>query len=713
MRVYELAKDWNKTSEEILLLLEELGFPVKGYLSRLNDEQITALTAILKKDFPESAPVPEKTPPEKSKPEPIKAETAHPPKETAKEAAKEAAKEEKISRIEKQPEKPLEKKTSKEPAKPIKKEPPAKPESPKKAPPVAVKPKKPVEAEPEVPKGPQPYTLYRLSKLLQLSILETEIKLIKMGILTRSIKDVIPGFAVKKLIDLFGLKQDPALDTHLDTGVYTPRAPVITVMGHVDHGKTTLLDAIRSAHIADKEEGGITQAIGAYSVEVQGKKIVFIDTPGHEAFTAMRAKGSEITDIVILVVAADEGVKEQTIEAINHAKAAKVPIIVALNKIDRPGANFDLVKSQLTEKGLAPEEWGGDTIYVPISAKNKTGIDDLLEMVLLKAEMMELITNQKTQFAATVIESNITKSFGAQATIVIQTGTLKVGDVISDGTLEFKVKALYNDANQSIKSQAALAPVHIQGLPAILKPGSLLKLRKDYEASQQSMAEIEVPTTEKTQEEWENEFFAEVPETTNFNVIIKADGEGTLDAVAVALSKINIPELSLKVIHKGVGIVTDNDVLLASVSHARIVGFNVTVASSARKDAQLKDIYIKTYRIIFDLIDDVTRMMKGILEPEQVEEIMGHVEVKAIFKVPKAGTIAGCIVRSGTVPRNGNVRIIRDRSIIFDTKIASLRRFKEDVKEVKEGFECGIGLENFNDIKVGDELEIYRIKEVK
>lgn len=709
MRVYELAKDWNKTSEEILLLLEELGFPVKGYLSRLTDEQVTALTAILKKDFPESAPVPEKTPPEKSKPEPIKIETVHPPKETAKEALKE----EKSSRIEKQPEKPLEKKISKEPAKPIKKEPPAKTEPPKKAPPVSVKPKKPVETEPETPKGPQPYTLYRLSKLLQLSILETEIKLIKMGILTRSVKDVIPGFAVKKLIDLFGLKQDPALDTNLDTGVYTPRAPVITVMGHVDHGKTTLLDAIRSAHIADKEEGGITQAIGAYSVEVQGKKIVFIDTPGHEAFTAMRAKGSEITDIVILVVAADEGVKEQTIEAINHAKAAKVPIIVALNKIDRPGANFDLVKSQLTEKGLAPEEWGGDTIYVPISAKNKTGIDDLLEMVLLKAEMMELITNQKTQFAATVIESNITKSFGAQATIVIQTGTLKVGDVISDGTLEFKVKALYNDANQSIKSQAALAPVHIQGLPAILKPGSLLKLRKDYESSQQSIAEMEAPITEKTQEEWENEFFAEVPETTNYNVIIKADGEGTLDAVAVALSKINIPELSLKVIHKGVGIVTDNDVLLASVSHARIVGFNVTVASSARKEAQLKDIYIKTYRIIFDLIDDVTRMMKGILEPEQVEEIMGHVEVKAIFKVPKAGTIAGCIVRSGTVPRNGNVRIIRDRSIIFDTKIASLRRFKEDVKEVKEGFECGIGLENFNDIKVGDELEIYRIKEVK
>jgi len=710
MRVYELAKEWNKTSQDLLQILEDLGYSVKGYLSQLTEEQVRAVTAILLKESPESAPpAPVYVSPKPVQSAPIIPEVVHPPKEPDKEAIKE----EKVSKIEKQIEKPIEKKPDKIATKPYKKEPYRRQEPSKKAPLVAVKPKKPVPEEVEAPKGPQPYTLYRLSKMLQLSILETEIKLIKMGILTRSIKDVIPGFAIKKLIDLFGLKQDLTLDTALDNKVYTPRSPVITVMGHVDHGKTTLLDAIRKAHIADKELGGITQAIGAYSVEVQGRKIVFIDTPGHEAFTAMRAKGSEITDIVILVVAADEGVKEQTIEAINHAKAARVPIIVALNKIDRPGVNFDLVKSQLTEKGLAPEEWGGDTIYVPISAKNKTGIDELLEMVLLKADLMELITNQKTQFAATVIESNITKSFGAQATIVVQTGTLKVGDVISDGVTEFKVKALYDDALKPIKSQAALAPVHIQGLPAILKPGSLLKLRKDYELSRQNQLDADVPKTEVSQEEWEDTFFTEASKATNFNVIIKADGEGTLDAVAVALSKIAIPDISLKIIHKGVGIVTDNDILLAGVSHARVLGFNVTVAASARKEALVKDIYIKTYRIIFDLIDDVTRMMKGTLEPEQVEEVMGLAEVKAIFKVPKAGTIAGCIVRNGTVSRNGNVRIIRDRSIIFDTKIASLRRFKEDVKEVKEGFECGIGLENFNDIKVGDELEIYRLKEVK
>lgn len=710
MRVYELAKEWNKTSQELIQILEELGYSVKGYLTQLTDDQVRELNAILLKESPESAPASAvHTPPKPAKQPPAEPQ---PPRPT-KEPVKETAKEEKVSKIEKHIEKPIEKKTSKEPAKPVKKEQPKKQEPPKKTPPASVKTKKVVPEEPEAPKGPQPVTLYRLSKLLQLSIRETEIKLIKMGILTRSIKDVIPGFAVKKLIDQFGLKQDTSLDTTLDSKIYTPRAPVITVMGHVDHGKTTLLDAIRKAHIADKELGGITQAIGAYSVEAQGRKIVFIDTPGHEAFTAMRAKGSEITDIVILVVAADEGVKEQTIEAINHAKAAKVPIIVALNKIDRPGANFDLVKSQLTEKGLAPEEWGGDTIYVPISAKNKTGIDDLLEMVLLKADMMELITNQQTQFAATVIESNITKSFGAQATIIVQTGTLKVGDVISDGVIEFKVKALYNDALKQIKSQAALAPVHIQGLPAILKPGSLLKLKKDYETIQSIQPESEAPKSDVSQEEWEESFFTDTPETAHFNVIIKADGEGTLDAVAVALSKISIPDISLKIIHKGVGIVTDTDVMLADVSHAKILGFNVTVASSARKEAQIKDIYVKTYRIIFDLIDDVVRMMKGTLEPEQVEEIMGHVEVKAIFKVPKAGTIAGCIVRSGTVSRNGSVRVVRDRSIIFDTKIASLRRFKEDVKEVKEGFECGIGLENFNDIKVGDELEIYRLKEVK
>jgi translation initiation factor IF-2 len=519
----------------------------------------------------------------------------------------------------------------------------------------------------------------------------------------------VPLFAIKSLCDLYGLHIDIPEQPEVDLKSFIPRAPVVTVMGHVDHGKTTLLDTMRKARVAEKELGGITQAIGAYSIHFKDKQVVFIDTPGHEAFTAMRAKGSEITDIVVLVVASDEGVKEQTIEAINHAKAAKVPIIVAMNKIDRPGSNLDLVKSQLSEKGLTPEEWGGDTIFVPISAKNNIGIDDLIEMILLKAEMMELKTNAKAGFAATVIESNITKTFGAQATIVIQTGTLKIGDMITNGKDEFKVRVLFDDMFKPIKSQIALAPVNIQGIPVILKPGSILKAT----GSSEKMDSEDHLYVKKEELDWEQQFLAEKDLTESVNLIIKADGEGTLDAVSVALCKLEVPGVALKIVHQGVGMITDNDILLGTVSNARIVGFNVTVAPSARKESVVRNVSVSTYRIIFDLIDDVKAYMKGILEPEKVEQVMGTAEVKAIFKTPKAGTIAGCIVRSGLVARNAKARIIRNRSILLETGIESLRRFKDDVKEVREGFECGIGLENFNDIKVGDTIEVFKIVDAK
>ena len=687
LRVYELAKEIKKTSQQIIDFLKTKNVPVKGYLTDLDKEACD----LVRLEFLGSLPAPTEKEPEKE----IKETKEVEQKKTLNVSKKEIIEKEVVPP---QKEKPLPKKEEKQKESPPQ-EPPI-PEKPSKQPPV-VEPRKHI--------APAPITVMRLSKHLGISIREVEIKLIKMGIVIRSSKELVPLFAIKTLSELYGIHIDVPQMEEIDMTSFIPRAPVITVMGHVDHGKTTLLDTMRKARVAEKELGGITQAIGAYSIPYKGKQIVFIDTPGHEAFTAMRAKGSEITDIVVLVVAADEGVKEQTIEAINHAKAAKVPIIVAVNKIDRPGANLDLVKSQLSERGLAPEEWGGDTIYVPISAKNNVGIDDLIEMILLKAEMMELKTNAKAGFAATVIESNITKTFGAQATIVIQTGTLKVGDIITNGKDDFKVKVLYDDLFKPIKTQQALAPVNIQGIPVILKPGCILKA-----IGKSEKVDLEIEQEIKAEEvDWEAEFMAVQDKVETITLIIKADGEGTLDAVSVALTKIEVPGVALKIVHQGVGMVTDNDILLATVSNARIVGFNVSIAPSARKESIAQNVSVNTYRIIFELIDDVTAAMKGILEPEKVEQVIGTVEVKAIFKTPRAGTIAGSIVRSGIVVRNAKVRIIRNRSILLETNIESLRRFKDDVKEVREGFECGIGLENFNDIKVGDTLEVYKIVDAK
>ena len=694
LRVYELAKELKKTSQQIIDLLKENNIPVKGYLTDLDKEACDLIRIAILGSLPieekeieqKETVIPEKVQP---KEKPIK--NVEPIKQP------EQIKEEKPAKIEKKKESVLPEK-AKKPAESVDTTKNLKHEKPA-----------PVEAKKQAPATPSPVTVLRLSKHLGITIREIEIKLLKMGIVANSPKDLVPLFAIKSLCDLYGLHIDIPEQPEVDLKSFIPRAPVVTVMGHVDHGKTTLLDSMRKARVAEKELGGITQAIGAYSIHFKDKQVVFIDTPGHEAFTAMRAKGSEITDIVVLVVASDEGVKEQTIEAINHAKAAKVPIIVAMNKIDRPGSNLDLVKSQLSEKGLTPEEWGGDTIFVPISAKNNIGIDDLIEMILLKAEMMELKTNAKAGFAATVIESNITKTFGAQATIVIQTGTLKIGDMITNGKDEFKVRVLFDDMFKPIKSQIALAPVNIQGIPVILKPGSILKAT----GSSEKMDSEDHLQVKKEELDWEQQFLAEKDLTESVNLIIKADGEGTLDAVSVALSKLEVPGVALKIVHQGVGMITDNDILLGTVSNARVVGFNVTVAPSARKESVVRNVSVSTYRIIFDLIDDVKAYMKGILEPEKVEQVMGTAEVKAIFKTPKAGTIAGCIVRSGLVARNAKARIIRNRSILLETGIESLRRFKDDVKEVREGFECGIGLENFNDIKVGDTIEVFKIVDAK
>ncbi len=642
VRVYELARDLKKTSQELVAILKDLGVNVKSYLAT-----VEADTAILVREIIQSEKTKEKIP------------SVKPPEPESRKLPNEKA--------------------------PIK--------------------------DPNVDTATVKYDLIRLARVCQTTLSEIEIKLLKYGLVVTSSDMTIPHFIVKSILEMYEIVPENNLEDDLDEKLYISRAPVITIMGHVDHGKTTLLDTIRSTRVAEKELGGITQAIGAYSIEVQGKKIVFIDTPGHEAFTAMRASGSEVTDIVILVVAADDGVKEQTVEAINHAKAARVPIIVAINKMDREGANPDIVKSRLAEYSLSPEEWGGDTIMVPISAKENMGIDELLDLILLKAEMMDLRTNAKAAFAGTVIESNITKAFGAEAVIIAQTGTLSLGDKISDGVHEHKIRAMYDDRDRKIKSQKALAPLKLQGLSEILRPGTILK-----KADKNLFSVAELLQKKENQEQSMpmdlDSLFQDISDNKIFSIIVKADGDGTLSATEVALSKIDIPGVDLKVVHKGVGIITENDIMLASVSHAKVVGFNVTATPGARKEAVDREVELSNYRIIFDMIDDIRKAMEGTLEPEKIEQVLGTVEVKATFKIPK-GMIAGCIVRTGHVVRNAKVRIIRNRNILLETTISSLKRFKEDVKEVREGFECGIGLENFNDIKIGDTLEVYQIVDKK
>ncbi len=681
VRVYELAKKVNKTSQELVDILNDLGVEVKSYLSTIDHETANLVMDICK------------APTEKKKTQ------KEPPKATTKQAT--TTKKPGSSKPSKEPSPPPSPKTAdKSQAKPT-------PGSTPKASPSKKEEKK------ESPKEEDfnVYHLIKLARKCQAPPSEIEIKLLKYGLVVTSVNMPIPHFIVKSIMELYGIEPDKELENDLDEKLYIPRPPVITIMGHVDHGKTTLLDTIRSTRVAEKELGGITQAIGAYSIKVQDQKIVFIDTPGHEAFTSMRVSGSEVTDIVILVVAADDGVKEQTIEAIHHAKAARVPIIVAINKMDREGANPDVVKSRLSEFDLNPEEWGGDTIMVPISAKQNTGIDELLDLILLKAEMMDLRTNAKASFAGTVIESNITKAFGAEATVIIQTGTLSLGDKISDGQQEYKIRAMLDDHYKKIKAQKALASVRLQGLSEILHPGTILK-KADKDIFSASQLVSAPPSAEPAESLSLDDLFENKEDVKVVSVIIKSDGEGTLSATEVALSKIDVPGVELKIVHKGVGIVTENDILLATVSQARVGGFNVTATPAARKEAVVRDVEIRHYRIIFDMVDDIQKAMEGTLEPEKVEQVLATVEVKATFKTPK-GVIAGCAVRSGTVIRNSKVRIIRNRKILLETNIASLRRFKDDVKEVREGFECGIGLENFNDIKVGDTLEVYQIVDKK
>ena len=497
------------------------------------------------------------------------------------------------------------------------------------------------------------------------------------------------------------------------------RPPIVTIMGHVDHGKTSLLDAIRKAKVTDTEAGGITQHIGAYTVTLNGEKITFLDTPGHEAFTAMRARGEQVTDIVILVVAADDGIMPQTKEAISHCKAANVPMIVAINKIDRPGANVDRVKQELTEHGLVAEDWGGDTICVPVSAKTGENLDSLLEMILLTAEMQELTADPNRKSKGTVIEAKLDKGRGAVASLLIQNGTLHVGNSILVGSTYGRIRAMFDDMGKKIKSAGPSIPVEVLGLSEVPAAGDRFVVVKD-EKTARNMAEIRKDKikTESHQASHRvslEDLYSQIQEgkVKELSIIVKADVQGSVEAIRQSLEKLSTDDVKVRVIHGAVGAITETDITLAAASNALMIGFNVRPDSNAVAMAEKDGVDIKTYRIIYDAIEDVKSAMIGMLDPEYKEVINGKAEVRMTYKISNVGTIAGCYVTDGKIVRNSEVRVIRDGIVIFESVLASLKRFKDDAKEVNKGYECGLSVERFNDLKEGDIIESFTMEAVK
>jgi translation initiation factor IF-2 len=572
-------------------------------------------------------------------------------------------------------------------------------------------------------------TVKDLAEALKKTATEVIKKLMALGIMA-SLNQEVDFDTASIVADEFGVKAEKAVvvneedilfddEEEEDEENLEPRPPVVVVMGHVDHGKTSLLDAIREANVIETEAGGITQHIGAYTVKINGRNITFLDTPGHEAFTAMRARGAQVTDIAILVVAADDGVMPQTIEAINHAKAANISIIVAINKMDKPGANPDRVKQELTEYGLVVEEWGGDVIAVPISAKKRENIDQLLEMVLLTADMMELKANPKRQVKGTIIEAKLDKSRGPIATMLVQRGTLNVGDSIVTGVTVGRIRAMTDDKGRNIKEAGPSTPVEILGLPEVPDAGEVFYAITDEKVARQlvekrkdKQREEQIKSTARVSLE---DLFNQIKEgkVKELNIIVKADVQGSVEAVKQSLEKLSNEEVRINIIHGGVGTITESDVTLAEVSNAIIIGFNIRPAASVTEAAKNADVDIRLYRVIYSAIEDIEAAMKGMLDPTFKEVVLGHTEVRQIFKASGIGTIGGCYVLDGKIIRNSDIRVVRDGIVIHEGKLASLKRFKDDVKEVVQGFECGLSIERFNDIKEGDVIESYMMEEVK
>lgn len=501
-------------------------------------------------------------------------------------------------------------------------------------------------------------------------------------------------------------------------GILLPRPPIVTILGHVDHGKTTLLDAIRKTNVTDQEFGGITQHIGAYQVDVKGRKITFLDTPGHEAFTAMRARGAQVTDIVVLVVAADDGVMPQTIEALDHARAAGVQLIVAINKIDKEDANVDRTKQQLAEHNLVVEEWGGDTVSVELSAKTGQNLDELLDMILLVADLAELKADPTGPAEGTVIEAQLDKGKGPVATVLISAGTLKQGDAVVVGQSYGRIKAMLDDRGQRVQKAGPGTPVEIVGLSSVPMAGDHLEVVKnEKEARQIAEARIEQERSERlasTQRVTLADLYKQLQAGTvkDLNIVLKCDVQGSVEAIRQSLERLSTDEVRVNLIHSGVGNIGESDILLASASNAVVIGFNVRVDPQAQRAAEMEHIDVRTYQIIYELLDDVKAAMEGLLEPVIEESIVGHVEVRQLFRLPRGGVIAGSYVTDGKIERNSQVRVIRNGEVIHTGKVSSLKHLKEDVREMAAGFECGIMLENFNDFQVGDIFEVFTVQEI-
>lgn len=573
-----------------------------------------------------------------------------------------------------------------------------------------------------------PIVVKDLAEKLGVGVNQLITKLIMLGLMLNQNQSI--DFDTASLMaDEFGVKvelevpqsEEEALELDFEDSEDTlvTRPPVVTVMGHVDHGKTSLLDAIRQTKVQAGEAGGITQRIGAYSINVKGKKIVFLDTPGHEAFTQMRARGAQITDISVIVVAADDGIMPQTKEAISHSKAAGVPIIVAINKIDRPEANIERIYQELADNDLLPEKWGGSTITVEVSAKKRINIDELLEMIILVAEMEDIKANPNRRAMGTVIEAQLDKGQGPTATVLVQKGTLKKGDYVVSGTSCGKIRLMVDDNGKGIMKATPSTPVKIMGLSEVPEAGEFFyavesekKARAIAEMRKEKQREEMITATQKVSLD---NLFDRIKEgeLKDLNVIIKADNKGSIEAIASSLTKLSNEEVKVSVIHSGVGGISESDVMLASASNAIIIGFNVRPNNGAMDLANAESIEVKTYRVIYDIIDDIKNAVKGMLKPKTKETVLGRATVRATFRLPNGQSIAGIYVDNGKITRNSSIRLLRDDVVIHDGGISSLKRFKDDAKEVATGYEAGLGLENYNDIKEGDEMEAYIIEEVK
>ncbi|GAB2563197.1 translation initiation factor IF-2 [Gracilibacillus alcaliphilus] len=685
IRVYEYAKQINKTSKEIINKLKELDVSVSNHMSTISDEMVKKLDEHFKP---------------KTESKPVNNKEAK-PKNNQKKPHKNQNKNQNRNQKNKQQQ--------------HQKQAPAKQDNQAKN-------------TPEKITYSGSVTVEELAGKLNKGTNEIIKKLMFLGVMATKNQD-LDDDALELICGEFGVEVEKELEIDkADLATYIiedepsqlkERPPVVTIMGHVDHGKTTLLDAIRHTKVTEGEAGGITQHIGAYQVRENGKKVTFLDTPGHAAFTSMRSRGAQVTDIAILVVAADDGVMPQTVEAINHAKAAEVPIIIAVNKMDKEGANPDRVMQELTEYELIPEDWGGDTIFVQLSAIKGEGIDDLLEMILLVAEVEELKANPSRLANGTVIEAQLDKGRGSVASLLVQNGTLNVGDPIVVGNTFGRVRAMVNDIGKRIKSAGPSTPVEITGLNDVPLAGDTFVVFEDERQARQigeirQQRQIEEKRGSQSRVSLDD-LFEQIKqgEIKDINIIIKGDVQGSVEALAASLKKIDVEGVKVNIIHMGVGAIKESDIILASASNAVVIGFNVRPDNNAKKAAESENVDIRLHRVIYKAIEEVEAAMKGMLDPEFEEKVIGQVEVREIFKVSKIGTIAGCYVTEGKVTRDAGIRLVRDGVVIYEGEIDTLRRFKDDVKEVAQNYECGITIKNFHDIKEEDVMEIYVMEEIQ